>query len=232
MEQPPAIPPTLPPQAPAKKGMPALAWVGIGCGGLLLIALALGVYVFILAKQKIDEIAANPEKAAAGMVISMHPELKMLSQDEAKGTMTLRTADGKEMTLSYKDIKEGKFIMTDKDGNVTSIGSPDLSQVPAWVPKAPDLTEGSSMFHTEAGGKVAGQFSGKSAMKAEDLKRFFEEQANAAGFMDFASSHLNTGTMSIYTLKMGDDAVKSLNIVITEKAGGESLVNTNYSEKK
>ena len=212
--------------------MPAIAWVGIGCGGLLLIALALGVYGFILAKKKIDEFAANPEKAAAGMVISMHPELKMLSQDEAKGTMTLRTQDGKEMTLSYKDIAEGKFIMTDKDGNVTRIGSSDLSQVPAWVPKAPDLTQGSSIFHSEATGMVTGQFSGESAIKAADLNQFFKEQANAAGFTEVSSNHLNTGTTSVYTLKMGGDDGKSLNIVITDKADGESLVNTSYSEKK
>jgi len=31
---------------------------------------------------------------------------------------------------------------------------------------------------------------------------------------------------------MGGDDGKSLNIVITEKADGESLVNTSYSEKK
>ncbi len=232
MEQPPTIPPTFPPQAPAKKGMSALAWVGIGCGGLLVIALGLGVYGFFLAKKKIDEFAANPEKAAAEMIVSMQPDLKVLSQDEAKGTMTLRTKDGEEMTLSYKDIQDGKFIVTDKDGNTTRIGSADLSQVPAWVPKAPDLTEGLSVLHSEAGGKVTGQFSGKSAMKAEDLKKFFEEQANAAGFTSFTSKNLNTGGANIHTLAMGDDAGKSLNIVITENAGGDTLVSTNYSETK
>lgn len=232
MEQPPAIPPTFPPQAPAKKGMPAIAWVGIGCGGLLVIALALGVYGFFLAKKKIDEFAANPEKAAAEMIISMHPELKMVSQDVAKGTMTLRTQDGEEMTLSYKDIKEGKFIVTDKDGNTTRIGSSDLSQVPAWVPKAPDLTEGLSVFHSEAGGKVTGQFSGKSEMEAEALNKFFEEQANAAGFTSFTSKNLNTGGTNVYTLAMGADTGKSLSILITENTGGDTLVSTNYSETK
>lgn len=208
-----------------------MAWLGIGCGGLIVIALGLGVYGFILAKKKIDEFAANPEKAAAEMIVSMQPDLKMLSQDEAKGTMTLRTKDGEEMTLSYKDIQDGKFIVTDKDGNTTRIGSSDLSQVPAWVPMAPDLAEGVSAFHSEAGGKVTGQFSGKSAMKADDLKKFFEEQTNAAGFSSFTSSNLNTGGTNIYTLAMGADTGKSLNIVITEKAGGDTLVSTNYSEK-
>lgn len=209
-----------------------MAWLGIGCGGLLVIALALGVYGFFFAKKKIDEFAANPEKATAEMIVSMQPDLKVLSQDEAKGTLTLRTGDGEEMTLSYKDIADGKFIVTGKDGNSTRIGSPDLSQVPAWVPKAPDLTEGLSISHSEAGGKVSGQFSGKSAMKAEDLNRFFEEQANAAGFTSFASKSLNTGGMNVYALSMGADTGKSLNIVITEKAGGGTLVSTKYSESK
>lgn len=227
-----AIPPTYPPQATAKKGMPVLAWVGIGCGGLLLLGLGAAVYVFILAKNKIDEFAANPEKAAAAMIVSMHPELKMLSQDEVNGTMTLRTPNGEEMTLSYKDIQDGKFIVTDKDGNTTRIGSADLSQVPTWVPKAPDLTEGISVFHSEVGGKVSGQFSGKSITKAEDLNKYFEEQANAAGFTNFSRKSLNTSATNIYTLAMGADTGKSLNIVITEKVGGATHVDTNYSEKK
>ena len=212
--------------------MSGLAWLGIGCGGLLVLALGLGVYGFFLAKKTIDDFAANPEKAAAEMIISMQPDLRVLSKDEANGTMTLRTKDGEEMTLSYKDIQDGKFIVTDKDGNTTRIGSADLSQVPAWVLKAPDLTEGLSIFHSEAGGKLTGQFSGKSAMKADDLKKFFEEQANAAGFSSFTSNSLNTGGTNIHTLAMGADTGKSLNIVITEKAGGDTLVSTNYSEAK
>lgn len=231
MEQPPAIPPSFLPQAAAKKGMPALAWVGIGCGGLLLIALALGVYGFIVAKKKIDEFAANPEKAAAEMVISMTPDFEKLSQDDAKGTMTIRTKGGEEMTLSYKDIAEGKFTVTDKGGNTTMIGSSELSHVPAWVPKPADFTEGLSVFHSEAGNEISGQFSGKSALKADDLISFFESEATKLGFPTASGTRKVLDGVTIITHGFTSDD-RSLHIVITEKPGSATLVNTNYSEKK
>ena len=211
--------------------MPALAWVGIGCGGLLLIALALGVYGFIVAKKKIDEFAANPEKAAAEMVISMAPDFEKLSQDDAKGTMTIRTKGGEEMTLSYKDIAEGKFTVTDKDGNTTMVGSPDLSNVPAWVPKAPDFTDGLSVFHSEAANEISGQFSGKSKRGAEDLRTFFESEASSLGLTSSSSSSVNMGSTTTISLDFSGGG-KSLKIVITEKPGSATLVNTNYSENK
>lgn len=211
--------------------MSGLAWAGIGCGGLLLIALALGVYGFIVAKKKIDEFAANPEKATAEMIISMQPDLKMLSQDEVNGTMTLRTKDGEEMTLSYKDIAEGKIIVTDKDGSTTRIGSSDLSQVPAWVPKPPDLTEGVSLFHSEAGSKITGQFSGKSALVADDVLKYLEGEASNLGFPTASGTRKFLNDVTIITHDFSSD-VRSLNVVITEKPGEATLVNTTYMETK
>jgi hypothetical protein len=231
MEQPPATPPTIPQQAPAKKGMPALAWVGIGCGGLLAIGLAIGVYVFIVAKKKFDEFAANPEKAAAELMVSMNPDMEQISADDGKGTMTIRTKDGEEVTLSYKDIAEGKIVITDKEGNITRIGSSDLSQVPAWVPKAQDLTDGVSVFHSEVGGEIVGQFSGNTPRGAEELRSFFEDEASSLGLTSSTSSSMESGGTATITLGFSGGG-KSLNIVITAKPGKATLVNTNYSEKK
>lgn len=231
MEQPPAIPPHMPQPAPVKKGMPAIAWVGMGCGGLLLIALAAGVWAFLLAKSKLEEFAKNPEKTAAELMVSMNPELERVSQDEGKGMMTIRTKDGEEITLSYRDIAEGRITMTDKDGNMTRIGSADLSQVPAWVPKAPDLADGISVFHREAGNQVSGQFSGKSPRGAEELRAHFEGEASSLGLTDSSHNSVNMGGTSTITLGFSGGG-KSLNIVLTEKPGSDTLVNTNYSEKR
>ena len=211
--------------------MSGLAWLGIGCGGLLVIALGLAVYGFFLAKKTIDDFAANPEKAAAEMIVSMQPDLRVLSKDEANGTMTLRTKDGEEMTLSYKDIQDGKFIVTDKDGNTTLIGSADLSQVPAWVPQAPEFTEGFSVFHSEAGGKASGQFSGKSPRGAEALRTFYEGEASTLGMTSNSSRSMEAGGTSTITLGFSDGG-RSMTIVITGKPGSSTLVNTNYSEAK
>lgn len=216
---------------PVKKGMPGIAWVGIGCGGLLLIGIIVGAILFNMFAGKIKEFAANPEKAAAEMIVAANPDLEKVSQDDDKGEMTIRTKDGKEITLSYKDLAEGKISVTDENGNTTRMGSADLSQVPAWVPKAADLSDGVSIFHSEGGGQVSGQFSGKSSQNLDQLRTFFEGEASGLGFGSSSNSSMDANGIGVVTLEFsGGD--KSLTLVITEKPGSSTLVNTNYSEKK
>lgn len=211
--------------------MPAIAWVGIGCGGLLILAIIAGAIIFSKVKGKFDEFARNPEKAAAEMVVSLNPELEMVSQDEEAGEMTIRTKDGEEKTLSYQDIAEGRITVTDAEGNVTRMGSADLSQVPEWVPRAPDLTDAVSTFHSESGGKVIGQFSGKSPMGGEDLKKFHEDAASALGMGSSSSNSMNANGTAVTTLNFSGGG-RSLTVVITEKPGQSAQVNTNYSQEK
>jgi hypothetical protein len=211
--------------------MPAIAWVGIGCGGLLLLAIVAGVFVIYIAKSKLEKFATNPEKAAAELMVSWNPDMEMVSQDEEKGTMTIRTKDGEEMTLSYNDIAEGRIVVTDKDGNTTRIGSADLSQVPAWVPKAPDLTDAISSYHSETSGEITGLFTGSSPRGSGDLRTFFESEATSLGLTSRSSSSMESGGTSTVSLGFQGGG-KSLNIVITGKPGDGTLVNTNYSEKK
>jgi hypothetical protein len=222
------MPPTFPPQAQARKGMPAIAWVGIGCGGLLVIALALGVYGFFIAKKALGEFTANPQKAAAEFVLSRNPAFEKVSHDDAKGTMTIRTKDGQEMTLSYKEIAEGKITLKDKDGNVTQIGSQDLSAVPAWVPKPADLSGGVSLFHTESATEVAGQFAGKSSMDAEAIIAFYESEFP---FTSASGGHQELNGIKVFN-KEFRDGKRQVAVVATEQAGQPTQVNVNYSEKK
>lgn len=209
--------------------MSGVAWLGIGCGGIILIAIIAGIFLFKAGADKFKEFAANPEKAGAEMIVSMTPELTKVSQDDAKGTMTIRTKDGKEMTLSYKDIAAGKITMTDEDGNTTTLGSTDLSLIPAWVPKADDFTDGVSLYHSDAGGKIEGQFSGKSSKGGDDLKESFGKAASGLGLSNSSSSSMDLNGTLVATLEYSGGG-KSLKVVITEKSGSPTLINTHYSE--
>lgn len=209
--------------------MSGLAILGIGCGGVLLIAIIAVIWFAKMGVDKFKEFAANPQKTAAEMMVSMSPELKKVSQDDKKGTMTIRTKDGKEMTLSYKDIAEGRITMTDANGNTTTLGSTDLSQVPAWVPKADDMSDGISLYHTATGSGFSGQFSGKSSKGLEDLKAFFESAATGAGLSSSSNTSMNLNGTSVATVEYSGGG-KSLKIVITETSGSATLINTFYSE--
>ena len=231
MDQPPAIPPTSPPApAHAKKGVPTIAWLGIGCGGLIILAIIASAIIFNKLKGKFDDFVDNPEKAAAEMLVSMNPELEMVSQDEESGEMTIRTKDGEKITLSYQDIAEGRITMTDAEGNLTRIGSADLSQVPAWVPKPPDLTEPLSTYHSETGSTITGQFSCRTSAGSENLKSFYEDAASDLGMSSSSSKSMNANGTSVATLSFSGGG-RSLTVVITEKPGELTQANTNYSEK-
>lgn len=230
MDQPPQMPST-PQAAPAKKGLSAGAWIGIGCGGIVLLGILIAVIGGMFIWGAVSGLLENPEKAAAEMVVALNPELEAVSKDDDKGEMTIRTKDGKEMTLSYKDISEGRLEITDADGNKTRIGSADLSQVPGWVPRASDLTDGFSTYHSTSGREISGQFSGKSSMSTEDLQSFFETEASSLGLTSSSSSSSSANGVSVVSLNFSGGG-RSLKFVITEKPGEGTLVNTAYSQSK
>jgi hypothetical protein len=179
----------------------------------MLLAVIAAIFLFKAGADKFKEFAANPENAGAEMIISMSPDLEMVSQDEEKAEMTIRTKDGKETTLSYKDIAEGNIEVTDE--NVTSLGSTDLSRVPAWVPKVPDLSNGVSTFHSDADGEINGQFSGKSAKSLQELKDSFKSEASAQGLSNNSSSSRSMNGVGSSALSFAGTA-KTLKVVITE----------------
>lgn len=113
MEIRPTLPPTTTATGAGKKDISPIAFVGIGCGGLIMVGIILLVGGWIWGTKKAKELGLdfekNPERAVAEMVVNISPDLEKISSDEKAGTMTIRTKDGKETTLSYKDISEGKF---------------------------------------------------------------------------------------------------------------------------
>ena len=105
MDQPPPPPAQPPLVEPPKKGLHPLAWVGIGCGGLLVVVIIAGAILVGMAKRKYEEIrddfATAPEKTAAEMIVRMNPDLEMVRNDEGSGEMTVLVRDtGEEVTVS------------------------------------------------------------------------------------------------------------------------------------
>lgn len=67
-----------------------------------------GVWAANKAKELGVDFNENPEKAAAEMIVNLNPELEKVSSDDEAGTITFRNKDGGEVTLTYKDIQEGR----------------------------------------------------------------------------------------------------------------------------
>jgi len=114
------------PSENSKKGLSPLAWVGIGCGGVVVLGLIAivvgGMYLGGKAKEVLEQAEGNPERFAAEMVVKFNPDMEMVEANDEEGKMTIRMKKtGEELTFSYADIKEGKFMVTTSDGEVIKV---------------------------------------------------------------------------------------------------------------
>lgn len=214
------------------KGKPIIAWVGIGCGTILVIAVVCIAMLVGFCKRKVGEFTDNPEKAAAELMVKYNPDLKMVSQDDAKGEMTIRTKDGQEMTMSYKDISKGKFTIRDADGNVTQVGEDaDLSNVPAWVPRVQGMTTGAGSFQSQEGGKVSGIFNATTRDSVEVVEAYFKSEAEKLNLASSSQSSAKVDGVETRALSY-EGGGKVLTIILTAKAGEDTQVNVSYEETK
>ena len=108
-----------------KKGLSPLAWIGIGCGGLLLIGvvvLSVGGYFFV--KTASDFVGDNPAAAAAEAMVRINPELELVDSNREAGTITIREkSTGKEVTVNYSQLERGELIFEDGEGEEVRIQS-------------------------------------------------------------------------------------------------------------
>lgn len=220
----------MPPEPTEKKGLHPMAWVGIGCGGLLvvaIIAIALGVGFF---KRKVSEfqaeMAADPHRTAAEMIVKLNPDLEMVSDDETAGEMTIRVkSSGEEMTVSYADLADGKITVTDDDGTTTQIGKVDLSEVPAWVPRYPKVIETGAVYHQDQGGRSQGMMMFTTADTPEQVVAFYDSAIASAST---SSSSVNLGSTTRVT-RTYEDAGRKITLTAAGSGGGDpTQVTLNY----
>ncbi|MCX6629725.1 MAG: zinc ribbon domain-containing protein [Candidatus Solibacter sp.] len=120
--------------APVKRKTSPIVWILLAVAGIFVLGIlglvAAGLYV-----------ARNPGLAIAKLITAANPDAEVLSTD--LGSQTLRIRDkktGKEVTLSFDDVKNGKFKISamGDNGEVANveIGGGE-GKMPSWVPAYP-----------------------------------------------------------------------------------------------
>jgi hypothetical protein len=173
-----------PPAADGKKPVSTMAKVGIGCGIAAILGVVLAVLLVGMCTKKLGDVAkdfsANPERAAAEMIVKLNPDIELVKTDDAAQTITYRDkATGKETTISWSDLKEGKLTMTDSEGGEISLGGTDLSSVPEWVPRLPETTQVLTTHRAVDQGKASGSYAVSTSMQTPAIETFIEEKAAA-----------------------------------------------------
>jgi hypothetical protein len=252
---PPAGDPTYTPGgAPKKKGLPALAWVGIGCGVIALIVLIVLAAGTCWGVSKVKEFGENPEMNTAKLIVAANPELELVESDDEAGTLTVRnTKTGEEMTVDVSEIKDGRLRFRDQEGQETSIGMEEgedgegafsvrdsegnetfrvgaggEENIPGWVPRYPGVELRGTMS-SRRGGKVEGAFTFETADPADEVADWYAEELADQGMTETGRSDNRAGDQRLLNLGFEGDGRQTNTMITTD--GGKTTAVVSYSEE-
>ena len=127
-----------PPPVPQKKGLGPLAWVGIGCGSLIVIGIIvftiIGVIVGPKVKQFAEDVQKNPTRTMATTMVSVSSgQIEMVAEDDANKRYTVRAKGTGKLTTIYwsekkhaPEVIEGDFSAIPADAGAASEPAPAL----------------------------------------------------------------------------------------------------------
>jgi hypothetical protein len=193
-----------------RKGLHPLAWVGIGCAVLAVLAgvgiVAAGWFVKNKAEELVENIENRPVETAARAFAALNPEVEFVSADEEAETIVLRnTRTGEEVTIDYADLKEGRVTFETEEGTTTlesggeeglSVTSPDGTfrvgggaDLPAWVP-LPEGVETQAAFTSTRQGETSGTFT-LTGRPAEEILAYYRDALPGRGYVLESSSSVS-----------------------------------------
>lgn len=236
--------------------MGPLAWIGIGCGALVLIGVVAMFFIGYMAKRQLDKFEDNPAMAAATLAVQLNPELELVSSDPEKNTLTIKNIKtGEVVTLSAEDIKDGKFTVTTAEGTTTldmdaqgedggsmtvtnekgevakfSGGGGAPQNLPSWLPVYPGGTATGSYDATTNDERTAA-FGVTTSDSVDDVLAFYEEKLKAQGFEVQKSTFESNGQKGGTVTGSSSDQKRSVNVIVgTSEQGTQATVT--FSEKK
>jgi hypothetical protein len=260
MTEPTVPPPATPPPAasPAKKkGLSPLAWVGIGCGALVLIAIivfAAGVmFVGKKARDLAGDFESNPAMAAAKLAVQLNPELEVVESDEEAGTLTVRnkktgevltldleeieqgklgvlTGEGKEATVTFGGAEGGVEIEAEQEGTTSRLrfgAGAGADDIPSWVPIYPG-TEPASNFTSTTDEGTQGAFSLSTSDAPDEVLDWYAEEVQDLGMTPERSTFSTPASRG--GLISGEAGGRQLNVTVMSQAEG-TLVTVTFSDK-
>lgn len=234
MNNPPPQPPPQQPAAPEKKkGLHPMAWVGMGCGVIMLIAVICIVLLVGFCKKKFDDFAAefkkDPHQTVAEQIVKMSPAIEKVSEDEEAGEMTIRVKEtGEEITVKYSDLASGKFTVKKSDGSEFSVGKLDLSQVPGWVPRYPNTNSEIAGVHQSTPTGVSGILSFATSDDPDAVASFYENELSELSTHSNSQATINGVTVVKHSFS---GSGRSVDLTVTSQNSGDTNVQIGYEEK-
>jgi hypothetical protein len=227
---------TPPPHSPLSPGAPSVkrktspvVWILVAVLGLFLLGFIglLGTGLFI---------ARNPGLVIGKLITASNPDAEVVSTDNGAKTIIIRNRKtGEEVTMSYDDVKNGRFKVTGigKDGEVGNIEfGGGAGKMPSWVPAYPGATakgnvtaRGDDGTARGAGGIVTFESSDAPAKVVD----YYKDRLAAMGMKTVTAFDSPDGGMMT---AHGDDGRRTLQITVSKGSGGGSTIGVAYGEKR
>ncbi len=229
---------------PKKKGLGPLAWIAIGCIGLLVVGGVIAAAGVWWAGKKVksfaESVSEKPVETAAKAFALVNPEIEFVSADEGQRTVVFRQSKtGKEMSFNFDDIERGRIVFDTGEGEVTINAQAEgesgslviqhegqevklgmaggAENLPAWVPRYPGATVGIGMTTTGAG-TAAGMFTIESSDSVDTVIGHFERALAAAG-MNPSKQTVSGGGETIVILS-ATEGERSFSLQVSGGASG------------
>jgi hypothetical protein len=115
---------------PPKKGLGPLAWVGIGCGSLIVIGVIVMVVFGAMFGSKLQEFGEeaqkNPTRAAASVAVKFSGgQLELVAEDDVNKRYTLKDKKSGELTTIYWDAQKNAAVTIKGDFSAIPGARPD-----------------------------------------------------------------------------------------------------------
>jgi len=228
--------------APAPRQTSPLVWVLVIILGLFVLGFigVVGTGYFLVHKARqagFDPalMSRNPGLAVAKLVTAVNPDAEVIRTDDAAGTITVRDrTNGKVLTFSFDDVRNGKFNMRveGEDGKTAAVevGSAN-AKLPSWVPAYPGSTAQGTFSITGSssdGSGEGGNFTFTTPDSPSKVMAFYQDKAKELGM----TANLNTNTADGGMLiAAGEDNQRTLTVVVG-KGSPDTTVNLTYTVKK
>jgi hypothetical protein len=243
-------------QPAPKKGMGPLAWIGIGCGVILLIAfVVMGAGAYLFKTKVVDPFQKNPGLAAAKVMVQANPDLDLVSEDDKAQTITVHNKKTNEtVTVNLADAKNGKFGFSSDGKGAASIdfgkqgvtiksqdekgkestfvaGAAAPKDLPAWLPAYPGATSAGG-FSAKTAEATSQTFTLNTTDPPDRVLAFYQDQLKNNGFTVQTPTTLAVGGQTTTGTIVADSPDQKRHVQVVVQAGsGKTTASVMYEEK-
>ena len=243
------------PASSERKGLHPLAWVAIGCLGLMVVIGGIVVMAGVFVANKVGEMAQdieeNPVEMTARLIAAANPDIELVEADDERRRVIFRNVKtGEELVFDFEDIEEGRLSFSAGDetaeltfdpaaegegsGGLTittdegtaRFGATSPSDFPEWLPVYPGSEPEGNFAASSDEGRM-GIYTLRTTDSMEDVTSFYGRELVAKGLAVRVRTETPQG---VVLMTATEDESRTVNVAISRE-GSEVECVVNFAQK-